>query len=194
MSNNNTNFNRLHLPSPFSYQEDRIAKLEREKRSVEDMNKKTERELNDLSELADKYHSVFEQLFEAFNDAKEELANAVGFTDAPLNELSKECYENSKAKGWYENEDADNVVTKLCLVHSEISEALEEYRNGKGLDEIYYNPDKPDKPEGFVVELADAMIRIFDICGRNNLDIDGAVRLKMAYNKTRPHRHGGKKC
>jgi NTP pyrophosphatase (non-canonical NTP hydrolase) len=46
------------------------------------------------------------------------------------------------------------------------------------------------RPEGFAVELADILIRVGDLCGRFGIDLDEAVRLKMAYNHTRPHRHG----
>ena len=64
-----------------------------------------------------------------------------------------------------------------------------------------YNPDNPDacsaqskKPEGVAVELADCMIRILDYCGHAGIDIEEAIRIKHEYNKTRPYRHGGKKC
>lgn len=50
------------------------------------------------------------------------------------------------------------------------------------------------KPEGVAVELADCMIRILDYCGHAGIDIEEAIRIKHEYNKTRPYRHGGKKC
>lgn len=53
--------------------------------------------------------------------------------------------------------------------------------------------DYEAKPEGFGVELADAIIRIADLARRHDIDLDGLVRLKMDYNKTRPHMHGGRK-
>lgn len=65
-----------------------------------------------------------------------------------------------------------------------------------------YNPENPDapcsaqskKPEGVAVELADCVIRILDYCGHAGIDIEEAIRIKHEYNKTRPYRHGGKKC
>lgn len=48
------------------------------------------------------------------------------------------------------------------------------------------------KPEGELIELADAVIRIADWCGKNGWDLEAAINAKMAYNKTRGHRHGGK--
>lgn len=157
------------------------------------------KEANEVNEAINKLSNVYfeclEKMLEAANQARKDLGEAVGYSEpVSLNEFSKECYEASKAKGWYDDANADDIVTKLCLVHSEISESLEEYRNNKGLTEIYYNPDNPNKPEGFPIEIADALIRIFDICGANGIDIENAVRLKMKYNKTRGHRHGGKKC
>lgn len=81
----------------------------------------------------------------------------------------------------------------IALMHSELSEALEEFRNGRKIDETYYNPDKPTKPEGVPAELADVVIRILGFCERNEIDLGKAILEKMAYNESRPFRHGGKK-
>lgn len=48
------------------------------------------------------------------------------------------------------------------------------------------------KPVGIPSEMADIIIRVLDICGFYGIDIEQAVRVKMAYNDTRPYRHGGK--
>lgn len=53
---------------------------------------------------------------------------------------------------------------------------------------------KSTAPESVAVELADCMIRILDYCGHDGIDIEEAIRIKHEYNKTRPYRHGGKKC
>ena len=44
------------------------------------------------------------------------------------------------------------------------------------------------------MELADAIIRIADMCGAYGLDLEEALTKKMEYNKSRPYRHGGKKA
>lgn len=106
-----------------------------------------------------------------------------------LNEYANECYEIAKSKGWYDS-DQDILPTKLCLVHSEISEALEEIRNGHAPNEIYVG--EKGKPEGAVVELVDALIRIFDIAKKWDMDLDKAYQMKTEYNKSRPYRHGKK--
>lgn len=71
------------------------------------------------------------------------------------------------------------VAQKLCLSHSEISEAMEGHR--KGLQD-----DKLPHRTMIEVEIADAVIRLFDLGGALNLDIGGAIAEKMAFNKTRP--------
>jgi NTP pyrophosphatase (non-canonical NTP hydrolase) len=74
-------------------------------------------------------------------------------------------------------------------MHSELSEALEEYRNNPD-NEIY---TVNGKPEGIGIELADCVIRIMDFCGQHKIDLALCMQVKMEYNKTRSHRHGGKK-
>lgn len=70
------------------------------------------------------------------------------------------------------------VAQKLCLIHSEISEAMEGHR--KGLMD-----DKLPHRKMIEVELADAMIRIADLAGALGLDLGGAIVEKMEYNSKR---------
>lgn len=106
-----------------------------------------------------------------------------------IKELVDQAYSNAKEKGFHG--DMMNVGEKLALIHSEVSEALEEYRRaGSNVQDLWTTAD--NKPEGFVVELADAVIRIADLCGALQLDLEYAVQLKMAYNRSRPHKHGRK--
>ena len=95
----------------------------------------------------------------------------------------------------------DHFQNKLPL-----SEALEEYRDGRELDDVYFTCDDEaeskeqelckiceyGKPEGIPIELADVIIRIADTCGRYGIDIEHAIKIKMEYNKTRPYKHGKK--
>jgi NTP pyrophosphatase (non-canonical NTP hydrolase) len=72
--------------------------------------------------------------------------------------------------------DGDLMLGKLMLVTTEVSEAAEAVRLG----------DRAN----FEEEVADAMIRLLDICGRCGIDIEQAIADKMAVNKERPTRHG----
>lgn len=105
-----------------------------------------------------------------------------------ITELQRLAYENATAKGWHETPRADGEM--IALMHSELSEALEELRNGRAPNETYFNGQKP---EGVPIELADVVIRIFDFCGQHKINLQSAIVTKMVYNQTRPHRHGGKK-
>lgn len=203
-------------------------------------------------------------------------------------ELIKEIHENAVAHGWWEGERDFGEIA--ALIHSELSEALEEYRSGK--PNVYFPCDagcvcvenepksremeeceyyiseeengvcdrRSSKPEGIATELADAVIRILDYfgkigysftaelnaidptqeedravdyrsfgdfianchgdvsaayddlngernmyledcviriaiyCKENGIDLEGVIRTKHEYNKSRPYRHGGKKC
>jgi len=105
-----------------------------------------------------------------------------------INVLVQKAHQAAVDKGWYEEPRAFGEV--IALMHSELSEALEEYRNGRDIREIYFENGKPC---GVPIELADAVIRIADTCGHFGIDLEAAIQLKMRYNATRPHKHGGKK-
>ena len=71
------------------------------------------------------------------------------------------------------------VSNKLCLIHSEVSEAMEGDRKGLMDDKLPHRPMVE-------VELADAIIRAFDMAGAMGLDLGGAIAEKMAFNAIRP--------
>ena len=112
-----------------------------------------------------------------------------------------ESHATARSKGWWGDEaaadpeapvGARNVGEVLMLAVSELAEALEEWRDGHGLTEVYAGAG--GKPEGFPIELADVLIRVFDNCAAWGIDIESALRAKMAYNLERSYRHGGKKA
>ena len=106
-----------------------------------------------------------------------------------INDLCKKAYQNSVDHGfWKSDRDFGEII---ALMHTELSEAFEEYRHGRNLNETYYEDD--GKPCGVPSELADEIIRIFDFCGGNNIDLEKIILEKMEYNKSRPYKHGGKR-
>lgn len=85
------------------------------------------------------------------------------------------------AKTWWKKgdiEDKKTFAVKLCLIHSEVSEAMEGDRKNLKDDHLPHR----DMRE---VELADAVIRIFDLAGAYGMDIGGAIAEKLQYNAKR---------
>ena len=108
--------------------------------------------------------------------------------EAALRDLTEASHMNSVQKGFWDS-GPPNVAEKLCLMHSEISEALEDVRSGLALTAIHM--DGPaSKPTGFPTELADLLVRVFDLAGGLGINLAEALRTKMAYNATRKHKHG----
>ena len=114
------------------------------------------------------------------------LVQMVGYMT--LDELVQQSYEIAKSKGWWDKERSFAALT--LLMQSEISEALEDYRAKKGLNEVWYehihdhdNEDRigPDgslgKPCGIASELADVIIRIADFCGHYGLTLKQSMLL-----------------
>lgn len=94
----------------------------------------------------------------------------------------------------------DHLAAKLALIISEATEALEELRSGSDPDEVYYEEvifsakdGRPvDKPEGFPTELADIVIRTYDLAYMLGIDLDSVIAEKLEFNSHRGVRHDGK--
>lgn len=116
-----------------------------------------------------------------------------------LNIASSEIYSENVTRGWYTDvatgePKVRNIPELLCLIHSEISEGLEGYRKNALDTHLVERPM-------LEVELADALIRIFDLAGYQRLDLGGAFVEKLIYNRSRADHilenrklEGGKSC
>lgn len=121
-----------------------------------------------------------------------------------LNRLAAEVHQNAVEHGWWDGPPTFGDIVALC--HSELSEALEAYRDGEELVHgccghctFEASCDHPApagetgcKPEDVAVEMIDCILRILDWCAMEGVDVDELLRMKLAYNKGRPYRHGGK--
>lgn len=96
------------------------------------------------------------------------------------------CHGASKTAGWWNDIHTgeplpltqERVGDKLMLVVCEIAEAKEGHRKGLMDDHLPHRPS-------LEVELADALIRIFDLAGAAGMDLGGAVAEKLQYNAKR---------
>lgn len=118
-----------------------------------------------------------------------------------INELCNKAHKNAVNKGFWAEE--KSFPEQIDYIMKELNEALEEYKNKHKPNEIYFNCierrkgcsqichtcDKA-KPEGIPIELADALIIIFDTAAYYRINLEHAIKMKMEYNESRPYKHG----
>lgn len=117
-------------------------------------------------------------------------------------DLQRSSYKVSREHGFWDDADTLQglgykpfvfryvIPTKLALMASELTEALDNVRDGslEAGDTLWVTAD--GKPEGFASELADAVIRIMDTAEYLGIDLSQVIEAKEAYNRTRPSKHG----
>jgi len=128
---------------------------------------------------------------------------------AGLNDAAKTIHEDNKRKGFWDNKRETGTLLMLCV--SELAEALEADRKNKkaqlnkfvgfsnmGFDKdynTYLNEDaipsfETNIKDTFEDEIADTVIRILDLCGAMEIDIERHINLKLKYNRSRERMHG----
>ena len=115
-----------------------------------------------------------------------------------ITELCEKAHKNARDHGFWEDWDSicweeglprneestldiqelfnHTIATRLMLIVSELSEALEALRH--------------NDRDNFKEELADVAIRLGDLCGGLNIDLETEIKKKMEKNKTRGYKHG----
>lgn len=91
-----------------------------------------------------------------------------------IKEWSELCHATAVEKGFWDQE--RNIGEALMLIVTELAEAMEAYR--------------VQDQDNFREELADTFIRLLDLCGGLNIDIEQEIYKKAQRNKTRPYKHG----
>lgn len=88
------------------------------------------------------------------------------------------------SKGFWEKGADRNMGELFALIHSEVSKAFEAYWRHDGSD------DKVPNYSALEIEMADVLIRCMDLSAARHMNLGAALVAKMAYNETRPHKHG----
>ncbi len=121
-----------------------------------------------------------------------------------INELAREVHKNAKSKGFFDTE--KNIGEMLCLIHSEVSEALEADRKGicipienriEWVNELKKDDEFREDftqivKDTFEDELADIMIRVMDLAEFKGVNLEEHIKAKMRFNSLREHKHGKK--
>jgi NTP pyrophosphatase (non-canonical NTP hydrolase) len=117
--------------------------------------------------------------------------------DDVIRSYQKRIHAINEKAGWYNP--APDFMTAMALLHSEVSEAVEAWREHGTADMTSRAIDigaghAMRKPEGVGSEFADVFIRLLDDAALFGIGLAAEVERKLAFNATRSYRHGGKRA
>jgi NTP pyrophosphatase (non-canonical NTP hydrolase) len=115
------------------------------------------------------------------NEIFQQEANILDF-------LASSCAQISREHGFHDveyDQHEAHTIAALALISSEVYEALEVYRK-----RLHKEGMTPEEQERFTEELADVVIRCFDLAGKSHLKFGESIIRKMEKNRYRPHLHG----
>ena len=143
--------------------------------------------------------TINELIHEAYETGKSKgwhdpgMEKSIGDDIALMHSELSEAFEEHRA-GWLPTQIyyQTGVVVQPPLPGSTDPQVFKVQMLAEDMKKAGVTPDGK-KPEGIPIELADVLIRVFDFCGKHGIDLEAAVLEKMAFNRTRPVRHGGKK-
>ena len=156
--------------------------------------------IDHLKGVRDEQAAKLRRHLDELAEAKSDVVNAEAERDVlrdrvgalTVADLQRESYETAVEKGWHDEDEFPpspiRVIAWMGLICSEAAEAIEDARKGRMTTTIR----EDGKPEGFGSELADVIIRACDTAGALCIDLEAELRAKLAFNRTRDYRHGGK--
>lgn len=97
-----------------------------------------------------------------------------------IRDWQKKIHDYTTRQGFWDAGELRSKPEVLCLIHTEVSEAMEAYRNADAAN--------------FAEELADIVIRVLDAAEGYHIDLEAEIEKKHAHNLTRPYKHGRTVC
>ena len=102
-----------------------------------------------------------------------------------IDEMSGVAARDMAARGFVQDDTPVGRAVKIALIHSEVTEILEAVRKPSSDKHLPHLSSE-------AVELADVAIRVLEYAGAFGIDLGAAIEEKMAFNRKRPFKHGGK--